>query len=154
HREGPYRLDRRFRRLARRCQPARPLPGCVIHSLRREFPCGRSRLFQMMRILAVLLTVAALGACTPMRWEHPQYGLAGAQEDLATCNQSARAEAWQYQSSVRAQMWEPARYYRNSSGRFVYDPWSNYRRYDPWMDESRLANFCMRNKGYQLVPVP
>jgi hypothetical protein len=108
----------------------------------------------MMRLSPLLLLAVMLGACTPMRWEHPQYGLAGAQEDYTSCSQSARAESWRYQSSVRAQMWEPNRYYRTSSGRFVYDPWSNYRRYDPYMDEYRLTDYCMRNKGYQLVPVP
>jgi hypothetical protein len=107
----------------------------------------------MMRVSACLLLFAVLGACTPMRWEHPQYGLAGAQEDYASCNQSARAEAWRYQ--MAAKVWEPPRYYRGNDGRLIYDPWpSHYRRYDPWMDEARLADYCMRNKGYKLVPVP
>lgn len=105
----------------------------------------------MTRVFAVLLIGLGLGACTPMRWEHPQYGLAGAQEDVNSCNQSARAEAWRYQMSAR--MWEPPRFYRDGSGRMIYAP-SYSRRYDPWMDEARLADYCMRNKGYQLVPVP
>ena len=105
----------------------------------------------MMRA-SLLLLFAVLGGCTPMRWEHPQYGLAGAQEDVASCNQSARAEAWRYQ--MQARIWEPPRYYRDRDGRIIYDPWGSSRRYDPWMDEARLADYCMRNKGYRLVPVP
>jgi hypothetical protein len=75
-------------------------------------------------------------------------------EDSVRCQQDAWREA-------RMNIW----YYRPISpifvrdprgGRFIVSPGASY--YDPfgdpYMEEARLTQFCMRNKGYELVPAP
>lgn len=103
-----------------------------------------------MRPLAALALIALLGACSPMRWEHPQYGMAGTDTDLRDCTQSARTEAWR--SSFGYSAFDHPRYYRGPNGQRYYDPFPMRR--DSTFDEWQLRDYCMRNKGYKLVPVP
>ena len=105
----------------------------------------------MMRRLAAFVLLAALGACTPMRWEHPQYGAAGTETDLTDCSRSARAEAWR--NSFMYSAWDSSAYYRGRDGRLYRDPFP-MRRHNSTFDEWQPRDYCMRNKGYQLVPVP
>jgi hypothetical protein len=86
-----------------------------------------------------------------MRWEHPQYGMAGTQTDLQECGQSARAEAWR--SSFAYSPFDHPHYYRGRNGRRYYDPFPMHR-HSSTFDEFQLRDYCMRNKGYKLVPVP
>jgi len=104
----------------------------------------------MMRRVAALVILLTLGACTPMRWEHPQYGLAATDTDLTDCSRSARAEAWR--SSFMYSAWDSPGYYRGRDGRRYYDPFPMRR--SSTFDEWQLRDYCMRNKGYRLVPVP
>jgi hypothetical protein len=112
------------------------------------------RLSTMVRAGLIVGAVAALAACTPMRWEHPQLGVAAADEDVRDCSIKARQEAWRY--SFMYQSWSyPRPYaYRDRAGRVHYaDPvFPRYR--DPTFDEWNLRDYCMRSKGYKLVPVP
>jgi hypothetical protein len=80
-----------------------------------------------------------------MRWEHPQLGMSRSQVDYDDCGRSAQWEAWRL---AAADPWPPPRYYR----RGYYDPFPSYR--DPWYYERSLQDYCMRAKGYQLVPAP
>ena len=94
-----------------------------------------------------------LAACTPMQWVKQEATPQQARHDAVSCQQ----EAWH---EVRARSWyyRPMAPYlvRDASGRHFFawpngpfaDPFG-----DPFLDESRLAQFCMRSKGYQLVPV-
>lgn len=109
-----------------------------------------------MERLAVLGAAAALllAACTPMQWVKEETTPARADQDLAECQRQAWSEA-------RYRAW----LYRPFGPTFVYDPfgrrylaWPHSAFYDPFadqfMEESRLANFCMRAKGYRLEEVP
>ncbi len=87
-----------------------------------------------------------------MQWEHPQFGMAGTQTDLQECGQSARAEAWR--SSLAYSAWDYPRTYRGRDGRIYRDPFPMFSRRDSTFDEWQLRDYCMRNKGYRLVPVP
>jgi hypothetical protein len=103
----------------------------------------------------VLLIAATLAACTPMRWEHPQLGLASADADLRECSVRARQEAWRY--SFMHQPWSyafPYTTYRDRDGRLRYaEPiFPRYR--DTTFDEWNLRDYCMRSKGYRMVPIP
>ncbi len=44
------------------------------------------------------------------------------------------------------------RYYRGRDGRLYNDPFWFNRQNDTFFEESRLRDFCMRSKGYTLVP--
>lgn len=91
-----------------------------------------------------------------MRWEHPQFGAASADEELRDCGVKARHEAWRY--SFTSHPWSypyPMSYaYRDRNGRLRYaDPiFPRYR--DTTFDEWNLRDYCMRSKGYRLVPIP
>lgn len=100
---------------------------------------------------AVLVVLTALAGCTPMRWEHPQSGLDATESDLTDCSRSARQEAWR--SSFMYSTWDYPSYYRGRDGRRYRDPFPMRRR-NSTFDEWQLRDYCMRNKGYRLVPVP
>lgn len=97
--------------------------------------------------------VLLLGGCTPVQWVREGASPEQLQQDLALCQR----EAW------REAMWND-RYYRpfgpvffDSFGRPYYAwPYASYA--DPFgdrfLEESRLTQFCMRLKGYELQPVP
>ena len=92
----------------------------------------------MRRIL--VLSLLLLGtACAPMQWVRPGADAAQVDADTLQCRQQAFQEArFAYFPTYRP-------YY----GRRFADPWG-----DRFLDESRLAQFCMRIKGYELQEVP
>jgi hypothetical protein len=100
---------------------------------------------------ALLVVLWALAGCTPMRWEHLQYGLAAAETDLTDCSRAARQEAWR--NSFMFGAWDYPSYFRGRDGRLYRDQFPMRRR-DSTFDEWQLRDYCMRNKGYRLVPVP
>lgn len=103
-------------------------------------------------LLLTLLAAASLAACTPMRWDHPNFGAEQTQADLGECGRSAYYEA-QRQAFFYSGFYGPyyPRYYR---GRAYYDPFWFNRQNDYYFRETQLRDYCMRNKGYSLVPVP
>ena len=105
------------------------------------------------RLLAPALLLLAAG-CTPMQWVREDANPEQVRQDEAVCRQ----EAWR-EASWRAWFYRPfgPTIIRDRAGRpFVFSPYSPFG--DPFgdrfMDEARLASFCMRAKGYELVPVP
>jgi hypothetical protein len=103
------------------------------------------------RILA-LTTAALLAACTPMQWVKPGGTPQQFSEDAAKCQEEARRAAWfhmpmrprvpiviQDAQGRRHVIWE-----RDIFGEHT----------DRSSEEFRLSNFCLTQKGYQLVPVP
>jgi len=104
-----------------------------------------------MRAILVILAAATLAACTPMAWVKDDTAPEQQNKDLANCQRDAFHEA-------RANTW----YYRPigpymgaGSGRFVISPGAPYYDpfYDPYLEEARLTQFCMKNKCYELKPV-
>ena len=107
-----------------------------------------------MRLLSLTLAACALSACTPMQWLHEGEVPApeALEKDTVSCRQQAFRESqsrwWGYRPySVMA---------RDPLGRpFGALPYGGYMYPygDPVFEEARLAEFCMRAKGYELVPV-
>ena len=104
------------------------------------------------RLLMPGLLVFAAG-CTPMQWVRQDAGPEQVRQDEALCQR----EAWR-EASWRAWFYRPfgPTLIRDAGGRrFLAWPYSPFG--DPFgdrfMEESRLASFCMRAKGYELVPV-
>jgi hypothetical protein len=98
------------------------------------------------------LAALLLAGCTPMHWVKSDVTPERAREDAIACRQDAwreaRSRAWPYQT------FGPVPFF-DSRGRLAYA--SPYSRYgdpfgDPYFEESRLQQFCMRAKGYELVP--
>jgi hypothetical protein len=102
------------------------------------------------RLLAAVC-LAAAAACTPLRWEHPQLGLANVETDQQECDSLAWRESLRFGYGFH--MWEYPRYYRGRDGRLYMRAFNLYRR-DPFFEEMRLRDYCMRSKGYRMVPVP
>ena len=106
----------------------------------------------MTRLRPALIAAALLAGCTPMQWVKQDAGPQQIEQDAALC----RREAWR-EAQWRSFMYRPF-------GPTTFTDWRG-RRYlwpysplgDPFgdqlMEESRLAHFCMRAKGYELVPV-
>lgn len=103
-----------------------------------------------LRFLPLVLLLAA--GCAPLQWVKQDADPAQLEEDLAQCQQQAWREA-----SWRAWLYRPLGpvVIQDLQGRrFLVWPHSAFG--DPFGDrffeESRLAHFCMRAKGYELVP--
>ena len=106
-----------------------------------------------MRRLIPLLALAA-AACTPMQWVRhdtppEQFG-----QDIAYCRQEAWREA-QWRSALFLNRTYGAITVVGAQGRPIVVPYSPFG--DPfgdaYIEESRLTAFCMRAKGYELVPI-
>ena len=106
----------------------------------------------MRAILATILAFAALQltACAQMAWIRPDATPEQAQQDLAHCEEEAWREAsyrtWAYQSLTPVMT-------RDAFGRPYFMPFGPFLRSafdDRFFEEHRLAQFCMRAKGYAL----
>ena len=107
-----------------------------------------------MKGFCIAVLVVLVAACTPMAWVKPDATPAQFAADSQECEQEAWREArWNYMGYHAAfTPWM----YRDAFGRpFAGRPFGPF--YDPfgdrYMEETRLANFCMRAKGYELAPV-
>ena len=108
-----------------------------------------------MRFQAPMIVAAAalMSACTPMQWVKPDATAEQLQADSIHCQQ----EAWR-EARMRSWYYRPFApvFIRGAAGRPFFggfsgphsDPFG-----DPYLEESRLAQFCMRSKGYELEPV-
>jgi hypothetical protein len=96
----------------------------------------------MRKILSVLMLAMVAACALPQtRWEKDGADDTLTAGDLTYCRQAARNEAFQA--------------YPFGFG----SPFYGFRHWAAWDDnryytESRLTDFCMRNKGYQLVTIP
>lgn len=112
------------------------------------------RPYMQLPALALVLALAACAQTT--RWERPQTGEEATAADFDECRVQAREETW------RIVGFYPLGYPYYGLSPYFYGP-SPYRgwryehearfRQDQWLTESRLASFCMRNKGYERVVV-
>jgi hypothetical protein len=108
-----------------------------------------------MRPFVALMLAAGvalgLSACTPMQWVKPDAPAEQVRSDQLACRQAAWREA-QFQSFLYQYQFQPMVIAPGQviwpSGAFA-DPYAHQ-----FLAESRLADFCMESKGYQLVPVP
>lgn len=99
-----------------------------------------------MRLTAALiplLTVGGLQGCAAsMEWVRPDTTPEQASFDQQQC----RNAAWHYSSSGPWYPWYPRAGWRGFWG----GAWGP----DPFLEELRLADFCMRVRGYELVDKP
>ena len=106
-----------------------------------------------MKLFWTAGALLVLAACTPVQWVKPDAGAAQLDADSRECQMQAWQEArWRALSYYG--MYGPT-LYRDSFGRpFFISPHGPF--WDPlgerFMEESRLASFCMRAKGYELQP--
>jgi hypothetical protein len=109
-------------------------------------------MFMRLRLSLALATLG-IAACTPMEWVRPDATPEQIDADSIECQR----EAW-YEARSRYWYYRPfgPMAFRDANGRPVFawpygpagDPFG-----DPYLEEGRLQQFCMRNKGYELVPV-
>jgi hypothetical protein len=97
-------------------------------------------------LLCLCVGVAACG-CTPVQWQHTALGVSPSEAELEQCNQAAFQEA-QRQAFFNDFAW-PRRF-----GRHWHRPWPYSSTSDRFFLERDLFDFCMRAKGYRLVPAP
>jgi hypothetical protein len=95
--------------------------------------------------IALLLAVAACG--TPARWEKPGATDQTTAADAVECRRAASQESFLYNPYG----WPPPLWpYR----RGYWLNWYQMQESQRFYAENRLTAFCMRNKGYELVPIP
>jgi hypothetical protein len=103
---------------------------------------------------AVPLLVLLLAGCAQMQWVNPAAAPGQLEADLAACQQ----QAWQ-ESRSRLLFYHPmapAVVHDSLGRRFLVYPYGPFA--DPYghqfMEEGRLTNFCMQNKGWTLQEMP
>jgi hypothetical protein len=104
---------------------------------------------------AIAAVAFAAAACTPMQWIKPDAAPDQVEQDAIACQQDAwreaRSRAWFYAPFGAAP-------FRDQLGRQMFawphGPYAGDPFGDPYLEEGRLTQFCMRNKGYELVPQP
>lgn len=97
----------------------------------------------MRRAFAVVSLL--LAACAPMEWYRPDVSAAETEDDVKQCQDAAwRTTSWNYLHYYSA--FGPGVY-----GRGYWGPWASPYN-DRFMEEARLADFCMQAKGYRLEP--
>lgn len=102
--------------------------------------------------LAVLLPLTACGGPT-YRWDRAGATEESSRADQVECRRAAASEAFrQYVYEVGFPRLGPQ--YWGYQTRPEYFAWRQRLEAERFFYEHRLANFCMRNKGYELVPVP
>jgi hypothetical protein len=107
-----------------------------------------------MRWLCIVVVSLLIAACAPMQWMKADANPTEADADLKTCQDEAWREAnWRstyYFGAIGPML------YQDQLGRrllaWPYGPFSDPFG-DRFLEESRLANFCMRSKGYELAPL-
>lgn len=108
-----------------------------------------------MRFGKLTLLIAAIlpaAACTPMQWVRSDAGPAQLAQDSNQCRNEAMREAFR-RTWFAPWVYGPPMIVRDARGRpFTVWPWPDPF-YDRFMEEARLADFCMRAKGYELRPV-
>jgi hypothetical protein len=106
-----------------------------------------------MRLPLIALLLAASAGCTPLQWIKTDTAAQQVDEDLAICRQEAWREARQHAWFNRPVF--PHAVQDAQGRRFLVWPQGGFHDSfsDQFMEESRLAHFCMRAKGYQLVPL-
>ena len=106
-----------------------------------------------MRRLTPLLLLAS-AACTPVQWVRHDTPAEQLSQDLAYCRQEAWREA-QWHSAFFLNRYYGATTVIDPRGRPMVVPYSPFGGPfgDSYIEESRLAHFCMRAKGYELAPI-
>ena len=121
------------------------------HELRGMQGLGRSLSGCQMRspLLFAALITAVIGGCTPMRWERAGMGPDEAGHESTQCRQMAWVEAQNQSFFFGRSAWSP--FARDRHGRLYATPFSGF--HERQIMEMQLADFCMRSKGFVLVPV-
>ena len=103
-----------------------------------------------MKLFWTIVLSFAAAACTPMQWVKEDADPTQAQADSQDCQmqawQEARWRAYEYRA-----LYGPT-FYRDGLGRTFVVPRPYDAFADPYMEEQRLAHFCMRARGYDLQP--
>jgi len=109
----------------------------------------------MKRAPSALASILLLASCAgALQWVKPDASAEQLAQDTRECRQQAwveansRAYAYRYYGDLGAYYYpDPFGYHYFASPFAAYpSPWGNY-----FIEESRLADFCMRAKGYRLV---
>lgn len=98
-------------------------------------------MFMCMRYLLSVATVVAVAGCTPMAYQKAGVTQQQASVDEMDCRSMAAREA--------LPMWAWPRPYGRRRYPYFGDLFLNR-----VQEESSLADFCMRARGYNLLPVP
>jgi hypothetical protein len=105
----------------------------------------------MRKVLPLAVMLAVAGCGTPMHWEKQGADPEMLKADMTDCRRAASQEAF-HQYAFDTGFTRFGAPYWGYAARPSYGAWRSRLDSDRSYAESRLTNFCMRNKGYELVP--
>lgn len=108
----------------------------------------------MQRLSALVPLLLLVAGCTPLAWTRSGVSAEELRQDVAYCRQEAWREA-QWNSFLFLNRYSGAATVVDAQGRRFVVPYAPFGSPfgDRYIDEARLAHFCMRAKGYELVPI-
>ena len=110
----------------------------------------------MERLAVAAVLLAALAACAPMQWSRGDANQEQAAGDLRACRDQAWREAsWTsltYRGALGPALFSDPLGRRYMGWPYYYSPFGDVYG-ERFFEESRLTDFCMRAKGYELAPV-
>ncbi len=102
----------------------------------------------MRKVVPAVLLLAVAGCSTHAHWEKPGATEQMTVADAVDCRRAATREAFVYNpEGMLPPLWPPTR-----RGYWLY--WQQLQDTQRLYAENRLTAFCMRNKGYELLPTP
>lgn len=108
----------------------------------------------MTRFVSLFAAALLVSGCTPLAWVKPGASPAEVDASLQACQLAAWREA-SWRSTWMYRPFGPSVVQDALGRRYFLWPYPYYT--DPFGDrffeESRLTQFCMRAKGYELIPV-
>jgi len=109
---------------------------------------------KVMRKVVPLVLLCGLAACAPpARWEKAGATELMTETDMVDCRKAASQEAFRYFAfNWGFPFYGPT--FWGYAGRPSWLMWQARLDSDRFHAENRLTAFCMRNKGYELVPIP
>jgi len=107
--------------------------------------------YPVIRFVALGLLAVLLASCTPMQWTKPGQDPAQMREDIGACDRQAWMRAQSEAFTNPNYVLEPT-VQRDQHGR-PYVSWGQRYFPDRSIRELTLFEMCMRDRGYQYVPV-
>ena len=100
-------------------------------------------------ILTILISAVLASGCQTYAWNKPGVTVALAQQDQLECNRLAAQQAFR-DYAFRLDPFPPRSYDRRGDPRTAIYP--RNLELDRMSHEAKLQSFCMRARGYELVP--
>lgn len=117
---------------------------------RKDPTSGRTAIPTRATLALPLVALVLTGCAGNLHWEHPETGQANLAADREECRRLADEEAWHYARPIS--LFGPFTPLRDRYGHRRLWRWDPFYDDDRFFRAAELRDFCLRSRGYRLVP--